>query len=198
MSNQFLESLPDSIRHYLSDPAIESSVNHLTEIKKDGLPAGLENWNEYGDFLAARAAAHLTKAEYPIALWLFWRQVWEGKIPDQWKAHSPDYLGDDMVGPLTCWEDENLVLQSDCGKLELYTLVGLNSVSTTVGFAVENESGSLISESEGSFRWKKDQELDGFLIKVWDVSIMTPIFPWSELYAVRDEALEILERQCRA
>ena len=195
MINQFLESIPESVRHYLSDPAIKSSVDLLTEIKKDGLPAGLENWNDYGDFLSARAAAHLTKAEYPIALWLFWRHVWEGNIPEQWQMRSPDYVGDDMVGPLTCWEDENLVVQSDCRKIELYTLVGFSSASTTVGFAVENESGPLISKSEGSFRWKKDQELDGYLTKVWDVSITTPTFPWSELNAIRDEAVAIIERQ---
>ncbi|MXO48934.1 hypothetical protein GRI69_11765 [Erythrobacter vulgaris] len=196
MNTQFLDSLPESVTHYLSDSAIESSVDHLTEIKKDGLPAGLENWREYGDFLAARAAAHLTRAEYPIALWLFWRHVWESEIPEQWKVHSPDYLGDDMVGPLTCWEDENLVLQSDCGELELYTLVGINSSSTTVGFAVENDAGSLISGPKGRFEWRKDQEFDGYLIKIWDVSITAPEFPWSEVYAVRDEALKIVEGFC--
>lgn len=109
MSADFLTTMPDSIRSYLSDNAVEGAVDHLLNVKKDGLPDGLE-WADYERFLAARAAAHLTRAEYPIAIWNFWKHVWQDSVGSEWLRPTPDETGADLIGPLTSWKDETIAL----------------------------------------------------------------------------------------
>lgn len=196
--DEFLKSLPSSVEGYLSDRAVNSAVNHLCNLKKDGLAKGLY-WKEFETFLEARAMAHLTRAEYPIALYRFWNSVWNVKVLDEWHLPQPDDLGEGLIGPQTSWDDDNIAFRKEKGKFKLYTLVGLECDKTTIGFSLENaKTGALITDGFEPFEWfDEDSDWGGYMIASWPISVVDPRFDWGELQAARDHAVGLIRENAK-
>ena len=186
--------MPDSVRRYLGDAAICRAVQSIDGLSRDGLAPGL-HWNEFLPFLEARAMAHLTRAEYPIALHKFWDRVWGTANLEGWTIQSIDQIGNDLVGPVTSWRDHNQVVNFTRGKFTLFTLVGLTEESTMIGIALDNEDeeGLLEGEQERFLEpWKWETEkVDHYMMASWPVSITSEELCWNDLITARNQALDI-------
>lgn len=192
-----IDAFPESVRNWLDDAAIYSAVNHLTYIKNDDLAEGLE-WEEFKPFLEARAMAHLTRAEYPIAILQFWNAVWEEAIGAcGWQREAIDQNGNALLGPSTSWNEASMAIKFTKNGATLYTLVGLDLDKTHLAFALEDENGkSMIKASEKPFTWYGAQtDWDEYMVATWDEHPVTnQAFKWQDLIKARDQALEIIER----
>lgn len=197
MTHEFIETIiknfPDSIRSMLSSAAISGAVHHLASVKKDGLVEGLA-WDELVPFLEARAAAHLTRAEYPIAMWNSWEAIWGRKLTElEWEPLSIDDVGNDAIGPKAMWDNECITMHHTHKEkvFDLYTLVELSSNRTAIGFALEKADVPQISGSKSSFKWEGlDSSYEGYMIASWDCAITDQEFKLDVLLAARNEALD--------
>lgn len=191
MPRGFPFELPESVEHYLSDKAISEAVGHLTGMRDDHVPEGLE-LPELGKFYEARSAAELVRSQYPIAQFKFWDHVWGSDLPSAWLPLPVQEMGADAIGPRTIWNDGAIALVHRGMGLTLYTLAGFTPSTTTIGFSVEDADGHFSYDQDvPPFVWHED-EWEDYLIKDWPVTITDEKFPWSELYEVRNQALELI------
>lgn len=192
-----IKAFPESVRNWLDDAAIYSAVNHLTSIKRDNLAEGLQ-WEEFEPFLEARAMAHLTRAEYPIAIWQFWNAVWGAAIGPDWQREAIDQNGNELLGPSTSWDGAFMAVKFTKNGATLYASVGLDRDKTHLAFALEDENEEpMIKASEKPFTWYSAQtDWEGYMVATWDEHPVTnKAFKWHDLIKARDQALEIIERR---
>lgn len=191
----FVADMPDSVRRYLGDAMICRAVQSIDGLSRDGLAPGL-HWNEFLPFLEARAMAHLTRAEYPIALHKFWDEVWGAANLDGWTIQSIDQIGNDLVGPVTSWRDHNQVVNFTRGRFTLFTLVGLTEESTMIGIALDSEDQEGLLEGEQErfpepWKWETE-EVDHYMMASWAFPITSEEFSWNDMIKSRDESLHIV------
>lgn len=191
-----IASFPDSVRTWLEDPKVYHAVNHLAGVKKDDLADGLQ-WEEFEAFLEARAMAHLTRAEYPIALFRYWDFVWGNSLDQGWQRESVDENGSELLGPQVSWNDGSMAVKFRKNGVTLHTLVGMDQHETTVGFSLEDEvQGDLINASAGAFEWHgPDTDWDRYMLAIWRGHSLTHEgFEWQNVIAARDEALLLVSK----
>lgn len=184
-------TIPASVHGYLSDPAIRAGVDALLDVKPDALPPEL-GWEEFEDYLSARAAAELTKSEWPIMLLQLWNSIWKPNIGADWKFSSFDALTEDdyAVSPADCWDNNWMQLRHQRGPHLFYTLVHVDARKTTIGFSIETEADALLDHDVGEFVWRIDDEWFGWL--TYSVS-NSPADPNFELAALQEQARRALE-----
>ncbi len=197
MHANLTDALPESVQMYLSDGGIKNAVNHLTSGKDEHLPIGLE-FKDYENFLAARAAAHLTRAEYPLAVFRVWQRVWGEVLNDQWQPKSREWNKQKNMGPDSIWRDEEIVLihYNETAKAVLYTMVGLEGDKTYLGFDLNLNGASKISQDEGRFKWHqegKSELFNDYMVASWEKPITDSEFPTNEFFAARDHAWRMIK-----
>lgn len=150
-------ALPKSVISYLIDPATRAGVDALVAVEADSLPPEIE-WNELGDYFAARAVAELTRAELAVALHAIWLAVWEPVIPKTWKMPSPEDLDEAGEGVSTgvIWDEKAFYVYHERGARALYTLVGLERRRLVVAFSLEQRDKPQITGELDGFTWRDD------------------------------------------
>lgn len=154
--------LPKSVTSYLADPATRAGVDALLAVEAHSLPPEIE-WDELGDYFAARAVAELTRAEFAVALHALWRTVWGVVIPRTWRMPDPEDLVEEgqSVSTGEIWEGKAFSLYHDRGDLALFTLVGLHRRRLTVAFSLERKEKPQIRGDLGGFTWRDDSNWEG-------------------------------------
>ncbi len=74
--------IPDSVYDYLTDPSIQSVVDHLLEQKDDKLQVELA-WNEVRAFHEACLSAQKVKTDYILWLMDLWDAIWQQALDKQ-------------------------------------------------------------------------------------------------------------------
>ena len=158
-------ALPKSVIAYLSDPATRAGVDALLAIEADSLPPEIE-WEDLGDYFAARAVAELTRAEFAVALHLLWRVIWWPIIPEKWTLPPPEDLDEAGEGVSTgvIWDEKAFFVYHEWGDLALYTLVGLNRRRLAVAFSFERRDRPQIKGGVDGFTWRDDAHWGGWML----------------------------------
>lgn len=101
-------TLPESVHHYLTDPAVRAGVDSLADGGLKKVPAGL-TWGETPKLYRALLAAQLVQIEFAIALEEVWREIWPTHVAG-WEPLEPyeqaaEY-DDVSVSVVHCWNEE--------------------------------------------------------------------------------------------
>ena len=157
--------LPETTAAYLTDPATRAAVDALLAVDADTLPPEIE-WNEMGDYFAARAVAELTRAEFALAMHRLWAQVWEPAIPAGWSLPRPDELDEAGQGVSTgvIWDEKVFYVYHRRDGRELYTLVGLDRRQVTIAFSLEQRDKALIKGGLDGFTWRDDGQWPSWML----------------------------------
>lgn len=182
-------SLPASVAAYLSSPAVRTGVDALLSISADALPEGLE-WHELDDYLAARAAAELTRSEWAIMVQRLWQSVWGVIEQDNWRPAPLEELEEYeyAVTPATCWGEQRFALWHTRRPLTLYTAVRVTRSTTQIAFSLEGRK-PLLRDDDEHFTWTDTKEWEGWLVATVRCSPAAPEFNISVLKTVVETAL---------
>ena len=182
--------LPASVRAYLTEPAVRTGVDALLAVEADALPDGLE-WHEFADYIAARAAAELTRSEWAVAIHRLWRRVWGGIEADGWRSAPFDELveQDYAVTPATCWEEQRFSLWHVRGAVTLYTAVRVTRSTFQVAYSLETRK-VLVQSDDEHFAWTHKGEWPGWMVATLRRSPADPAFSDDELQALASTAMD--------
>ena len=187
-------SIPDSVSAYLSDPAIRAGVDALLDVNEGALPPELE-LSEFGDYLAARAAAGLTKLEWAVMVHSLWNTIWAPLVQKPWTFSSLDELVDEDIAitPSECWASESFQMYHRQGEYILRTAVLVERRKTSVAFSIEtNDGGVLIGEDIDKFVWKDDDYWNGWLMFSVETSPAEHDFKLAKLQDAARHAMELV------
>jgi hypothetical protein len=145
--------LPESFKAYLRDRHIRVGVDSLLTIRDNNIPHELQ-WHDLGKYLAARAAAELTRHEFSVALYQIWEQVWHPVFARWLQPHDPVLSKEEgeYVTPADCWINKEFT----------YWLSGDNGlwVGTGIGFDEDEAILSVVWDCEADYPlcWKLREE----------------------------------------
>lgn len=181
--------LPASVMAYLSTAAVRSGVDALLAVEADALPDGLE-WPELGDYLAARAAAELTRSEWAVMIQRLWREVWASIERDGWRPAPLEEMveNENAVTPETCWKRQRFSVWHTRGRQMLFTAVRATRSTTQIAFSLEARR-VLIREDGGEFTWTDTSDWDGWQVATIRCSPASPEFDLEALRTLSQQAL---------
>lgn len=158
-------TLPGSVTAYLSDAATRAGVDALLAVDADSLPPEIE-WDELGDYLAARAVAELTRAEFALAMHTLWRSIWEPVIPSAWDPLTPERMDEEgqSVSTGVIWEEKAYTLFHERDGATLYTLVGVHRRKLVIAFSLERRDRAQIKDDVAGFVWRDDAQWEAWML----------------------------------
>lgn len=183
--------MPLSVRSYLTDSAVRAGVEALLAVPANTVPEGLE-WEELGDYLAARTAAELTRFEWAIMIRQLWEWIWTDLEIESWKPGDVKEMADEgqTVTPALCWEEKSFSLWHEHGKRFLYTGVTITRKSTQVGFSLEDAKAPLLKGDDAQFAWTDDGNWNGWFVATVPGTPADPDFDLGQLRRLAGLALE--------
>lgn len=145
-------TIPESVRCYYGDPAVQSGIDALLA-KPKKLPPDLR-WTEMPDYYQAWLAAHRVVVDHAVTLDAAWNLVWRDAVPLEWSPASPDNQiaadGDTDPHPFSSWANDWFVRCFNQGKHTLYTATSIGEAGLSIGFGVYNARGTLaVNMAEG-------------------------------------------------
>ncbi len=185
--------LPATVRAYLADPAMRSAVDALLETRSGSLPSGLR-LNELADYLAARAAAELTKYDWSISMHALWAVTWGAALDAAWRPATIDEALDEefAITPDSCWNEGSFAFRHRRGAHTFFTAVAFDHDQTQIAFSVETANDVLVTEAEG-FAWLEDGDWTGWLVATIPYSPAHPGFTTADLTYRVESALAIVQ-----
>jgi hypothetical protein len=158
-------TLPKSVADYLSDSATRAGVEALLAVEADTLPPEIE-WDELGDYLAARAVAELTRAEFALAMHTLWQSIWGRLVSATWDAQNPERMDEEgqAVSTGAIWNEKAFTLFHKRDGATLYTLVGLHRRKLTIAFSLERRDRAQIKSDVDGFTWRDDTQWAAWML----------------------------------
>ena len=150
---------PESVKIWLTKPAIRNATNALLEHASEKPPAGLEFY-ELRAYFSALASAQLTRSEWAIAMFDLWTAVWT--IPDDWEPVHVAHAKSQTTSTAECWQEDGFNYKHTRGGLELFTAVSVTPEKVDLAFSLEvaGEEEFLIQEGPEPFLWKDGRKDD--------------------------------------
>ena len=158
-------TLPKSVAAYLSDSATRAGVEALLAVEADTVPPEIE-WDELGDYLAARAVAELTRAEFALAMHTLWQSIWGRLISATWDAQTPERMDEEgqAVSTGAIWDEKAFTVFHKRDGATLYTLVGLHRRKLTIAFSLERRDRAQIKSDVDGFTWRDDTQWAAWML----------------------------------
>mgnify|MGYP006425295639 CR=1 FL=1 len=100
-------AVPESLRSYFTDRAVQSVVDHMLESKASDVPPDLD-WNEIRDFHMAHASAAKVRADHAILLLDLWDAVWADALREHGITQDfplNEYVKGAKPSPQVLWND---------------------------------------------------------------------------------------------
>ncbi|WP_380784906.1 hypothetical protein [Sphingomonas sp. R86521] len=186
--------VPATVNAYLTDPAMRAAVDALLEARPGSLPAGLR-LNELADYLAARAAAELTKYDWAIAMHALWDATWGAGLGPAWRPATIDEALDEefAITPESCWNEGSFAFRHVRGLHTFFSAVAFDQSQTQLAFSVETADEALATEGGGGFVWMEDEDWTGWLVTTIPRSPAHPDFAIADLTPRIASALALAE-----
>ena len=158
-------TLPSSVAAYLAESATRAGVDALLAVDAGSLPPEIE-WEELGDYLAARAVAELTRAEFALAMHVLWRSIWEPAIPSRWDALTPEMMDEEgqAVSTGAIWDEKAFFRFHKRDGATLHTLVGLHRRKLIIAFSLERRDRAQIKGDVEGFTWRDDAQWEAWML----------------------------------
>lgn len=186
--------IPPSMQAYLEHPDIKMAVDKLVDVDLDYIPTAV-SWEEYSDYLNAKAMADLTRIEFTVGLKNLWSFIWKKQIKGHWDLTPIDAMKRRQdITIRAMWEEGNITIRHDCGIFSLYTAVQVTPDALTLAFAMETDDDFIAKGETSGFVWIEDAKHEW---REWNIArLVGNIYLERELLKTSQERAQIALNWC--